>query len=510
MARNELLHNKASMLIDTIYTSFMSVFGTNPGGDQRGISPMLRIHEQAVLLAVILNIQANIIVMSRGSELSNADKQAELMRWLLGSSIVLQAVDKDYTGYICEDLVPGRAISNKSMRLIVPTKRLPSALPALDTSDPKNHREVLARFVHSEMEQRVLDGYGMFSALLPTIEEEKREIERLITEGKKPRATTISHLYYLTHLPMVLSNYGAQPMLKTCAFSKEHAQLFSVLQFFALLLWAPGVVEMRPQLRELMLEIGIALTIMSLKQNAGSYGRLTMDPECVPDIALAQRLSKFCLDTEIPTMSRAHSGVWDFICSYNQVHPSSSGRPEAGSWNFKHPYNKSTAFHHWMLHGLLTTLRALADTTAADDAATLFSYKVGDRTSNTMSIDDMRAILQVLPLSEPESIDDDRLLELLSSTLTRVVLHERLRVLEVMACVAVLRPPRFKVGKHKYWAIKTSITLPDLERGMVSMGHKSVTRAQNPCRRQESSRFITELYASYNLINRKRPATAHD
>jgi hypothetical protein len=106
MEINEVLRKKSSMLIDTIFSCFMLAFGRNSGGDQIGISPKLGIHEQAVLLAVMLNIQGNINVMSRGPEQCNADKQSELMRWLLGSSIVMQAVDKDYIGYIREDLVP--------------------------------------------------------------------------------------------------------------------------------------------------------------------------------------------------------------------------------------------------------------------------------------------------------------------------------------------------------------------------------------------------------------------
>ena len=510
MERNEVLRKQASMLIDTIFSCFMSAFASNSGGDQMGISPKLRIHEQAVLLAAILNIQANINVMSRGPVQGNADKQAVLMRWLLGSSIVLQAVDKDYTGYICEDLVPARAISTKTMRMIVPAKQLAAgSVPALDLTDPKNHQEVLARFVHSDMGQRVHDGYAMFNALALTFEEEKKEIERLIAGGKKPKAqTTISHLYYLTHLPMVLSNYGAQPMLKTSAFSKEHTQLFLVLHSFARLFWAPGVVESCPQLRELILEFGIALTIMTLKQNAGSYSRLTMDPACVPDLALATRMSNFCLDTNIPIMNSANGGVWDFICAYNQVHPSSSGRPEPGCWKFGHPYNKSTAFHHWMLHGLLTTLRALADTTASDEAATLFSYKIGDRTSNTISIGDMRAILAVLPASVQEAIDDDCLFELLHRTWPRDVIHERLRVLESMECVAVLRPPLFTRGKHKYWAINTCITLPDVERGMVSMGQMRCPR--NPRQRPKSSRCNRNPYVALYVIDRKRPKFVAD
>ena len=113
----------------------------------------------------------------------------------------------------------------------------------------------------------------------------------------------------------------------------------------------------------------------------------------------------------------------------------------------------------------------------------------------------------ILPVSVQEAIDDERLFELLKSTSTRDVIHERLRVLENIACVAVLRTPRFKRGKNKYWAIKTSITLSDLERGMVSMGHMSCSR--NPSRRQKCSRSI-KLYVLLYLIYRKRPTSADE
>ena len=94
MERIVLLRDKASLLSNTIFTGFMLAFGRDSGGEQISISPNLRIHEQAVLLAVILNVQASIIGMSRvGSEQANADKQFELMRWLLGSKLVIQAVD---------------------------------------------------------------------------------------------------------------------------------------------------------------------------------------------------------------------------------------------------------------------------------------------------------------------------------------------------------------------------------------------------------------------------------
>ena len=147
MERIVLLRDKASLLIDTIFTCFMLAFGRNSGGEQIAISPNLRIHEQAVLLAVILNVQASINCMSRGgSEQANAEKQSELMRWLLGSPIVVQAVAEIYVGYICGDIIPGRAVTTKSLRMIVPSKR-EGALPALDNTNPKNFQAVLARFV---------------------------------------------------------------------------------------------------------------------------------------------------------------------------------------------------------------------------------------------------------------------------------------------------------------------------------------------------------------------------
>ena len=244
MERIVLLRDKASLLCNTIFTCFMLAFGRDSAGKQISISPKLRIHEQAVLLAVILNVQASIIVMSRvGSEQANADKQSELMRWLLGSDIVFHAVDKFYTGYICEDIVPGRAVHNKSLRMIVPARCAGASLPGLDITNPKNHQEVLALVVTSGMEQRLRDGYAMFTALLSTYEELKIEVGMLLASKKKPKAQTSSILYYLSHLPMVLSNYGDQPMLKTSAYSKEHAQLFGLLHDFATMFWAPSVVQ---------------------------------------------------------------------------------------------------------------------------------------------------------------------------------------------------------------------------------------------------------------------------
>lgn len=492
MERIVLLRDKASLLSDTIFTCFMLAFGRDSAGEQQSISPKLRIHEQAVLLAVILNVQASIIGMSRvGSEQANADKQSELMRWLLGSEIVFEAVDKFYTGYICGDIVPGRAVHNKSLRMIVPARCVVPSVPALDNTNPKHHDEVLAQFVTSGMEQRLCDGYAMFTALLGSYELLKVEVRRLIDSQKKPKAQTSSLLYYLSHLPMVLSNYGAQPMLKTSAYSKEHAQLFGLLHDFATMFWAPGVAQSCPQLREVMLEVGIAITIMSLKRNAGTYGRLTVDPACVPDVELTTRISKFCLETEIPSMSGEDGVVWNFICGYNQVHPMSSGRPSPGSRNFSHPLNKSTALHHWMLHVLLTNLRALADTTVLDDAPILFSYKMGSGTSNTFSLGDLSAILAVLPTSSQEAIDDDRVLELLQNTTTLTVLQERLRVLEHLSRVVVVRYPRFTRGKNQYWAMDTFISLPDLEKGMLSMGH--MIRPRNSCQRLQRSRSITAL-----------------
>ena len=484
MESNALLRSKAATLVDTIFSCFMSAFGRNSVGDQNGISPNLRVHEQAVLLAVMLNIQARINVMSTGNEVSHAYKQAELMQWLLGSEIVLQAVDNDYAGYICDDLVPARAVQAKSLRMMAPSRRVKKSLPAFDITDPRNHEAVLARFIHSDMAQRVREGYAMFNALCSSFAQEKIKLERLLEMVKRPTAKTISLLYYLTHLPMVLSNYGAQTMVKASEYSREHTQLFALLHHFACLLWNPGVDRACPQLRELMLEFGIALTIMSLKRNAGSYGRLTVDPECVPDTALTIRMSNFCRETEIPVVHSENGGVWEFICAYNQVHPISSGRPKAGSWSFTHPYNKCTALHHWMLHGLLSNLRALADTTGMDISPTLFSYKIGNGTSNKMSLDDMIAILSILPGSVEEAIDDDRLLELLEFATSRPVVHERLRVLENMACVAVLRAPRFTRGKNKYWAIERCITLLDLERGMLSMERMR-------CATQPSGRLTT-------------------
>jgi hypothetical protein len=487
MERIAVLREKASLLSNTIFTCFMLAFGRDSGGEQISISPNLRIHEQAVLLAVILNVQASIIGMSRvGGEQANADKQSELMRWLLGSAIVFQAVDKIYTGYICGDIVPGRAVHTKSLRMIVPARCTGASVPGLDNTNPKHHQEVLAQFVTTGMEQRLCDGYAMFTALLGSYEELKFEVRRLIAGKKKPKAQTSSLLYYLSHLPMVLSNYGAQPMVKTSAYSREHAQLFGLLHDFATMFWAPGVAQSCPQLRELMLEVGIAVTIMSLKRNAGSYGRLTVDPACVPDIDLTTRISKFCSETEIPIMSTEDGEVWNFICGYNHVHPMSSGRPSPGSRNFVHPYNKSTALHHWMLHVLLTNLRALADTTALDEAPILFSYTIGSGTSNTFALADLIAILAVLPTSSQEAIDDVRVLELLQSTTTLTVLQERLRVLEHLSRVVVLRTPRFTSGKNKYWANDTGISLPDLERGMVSMGRKA--SANQPSGRQRMRR----------------------
>ena len=241
MERILMLRDKASLLSDTIFTCFMLAFGRNTGGAQVAISPNLRIHEQAVLLAVILNVQASINGMLReGSAQGIADKQSELMRWLLGSEIVFQAVDKDYVGYICGDIVPGRAVPNKSLRMIVPS-RCERSIPVLDTTDPKNHQAVLAQFVYSDMEQRVRDGYAMFTSLLGTFEELKKEVVRLIAGKKIPTVQTSNLLYYLTHLPMVLSNYGAQAMLKTRAYTEEHAQLFGLLHEFATLFWAAGV-----------------------------------------------------------------------------------------------------------------------------------------------------------------------------------------------------------------------------------------------------------------------------
>jgi len=485
MERNVLIRDKASLVTETIFSCFMLAFGRKPGGDQLAISPNVRIHEQAVLLAVILNVQASIngMVGGVGGEHSNALKQAELMRWLLGSTLVFQAVDKEYTEYICAALVPGRAVPNKSLRMIVPAKCEGETLPALDSTDPKNHQEVLARFVKSDMELRVRDGYAMFTALLGTYADLKTEVRRVIVGKKKPTAQTISLLYYLSHLPMVLSDYGAQPMVKTSAYIKEHAQLFALLHDFATLFWATGTVESCPQLRELMLEVGIALTIMTLKRNAGSYGRLTGDPACVPDPELTTRMSRFCIETEIPSMDGA--GVWNFVCAYNQVHPTSSGRPNPGTRNFFHPYNKSTALHHWMLHVLMTNLCALADTTALDKAPTLFSYKIGRGTSNKMSLDDLCTILALLPSSEHDAIDDEQLMVLLQSTWTQAVIRERLRVLEHLSRVAVVRAPRFACGKNQYWATNKSITLLDLEEGIVSMGHmhcstKAPVQQKNP------------------------------
>jgi hypothetical protein len=489
MERIVLLRDKASLLSNTIFTGFMLAFGRDSGGEQISISPNLRIHEQAVLLAVILNVQASIIGMSRvGSEQANADNQSELMRWLLGSELVIQAVDMIYTGYICGDIVPGRAVHTKSLRMIVPTRCARASVPALDNTNPKHHQEVLAQFVTSGMEQRLCDGYAMFTALLGTYEELKIEVRRLIADKKKPKAQTSSLLYYLSHLPMVLSNYGAQPMLKTSAYSKEHAQLFGLLHDFATMFWAPGVVQSCPQLRELMLEFGIAITIMSLKRNAGSYGRLAVDPACVPDGEMTARISEFCLETEIPSMSTEDGVVWNFFCGYNQVHPMSTSRPLPGSRNFSHPYNKSTALHHWMLHVLLTNLRALADTTALDEAPTLFSYKFGSGTSNTFSLADLSAILAVLPTSAQDAIDDERVLELLQSTTRVTALQERLRVLEHLSRVVVVRAPRFTRGKNLYWAMDTCLTLPDLETGMLSMGR--ITRSRNPRQKLQRSRSM--------------------
>jgi hypothetical protein len=86
MERIVLLRGKASLLSNTVFTCFMLAFVRDSGGEQIVISPNLRIHEQAVLLAVILNVQPSIIGMSRvGNEQANAEKQSELMRWLLGS-----------------------------------------------------------------------------------------------------------------------------------------------------------------------------------------------------------------------------------------------------------------------------------------------------------------------------------------------------------------------------------------------------------------------------------------
>jgi hypothetical protein len=489
MERIVLLRDKASLLCNTIFTGFMLAFGRDSGGEQNSISPNLRIHEQAVLLAVILNVQASIIGMSRvGSEQGNADKQSELMRWLLGSELVVQAVDKFYTGYICGEIVPGRAVHTKSLRMIVPTRCAGASVPALDNTNPKHHQEVLAQFVTSSMEQRLCDGYAMFTALLGTYEELKIEVRRLIAEKKKPKAQTSSLLYFLSHLPMVLSNYGAQPMLKTSAYSNEHAQLFGLLHDFATMFWAPGVVQSCPQLRELILEFGIAITIMSLKRNAGSYGRLTVDPACVPDVEMTARISEFCLETKIPSMSTEDGAVWNFFCGYNQVHPMSSSRPLPASRNFSHPYNKSTALHHWMLHVLLTNLRALADTTTLDAAPILFSYKFGSGTSNTFSLGDLSAILAVLPTSAQDAIDDVRVLELLQSTTRMTALQERLRVLEHMSRVVVVRAPRFRRGKNLYWAMDTCLTLPDLETGMLSMGRTS--RPRNSCQKVHRSRSM--------------------
>jgi hypothetical protein len=286
---------------------------------------------------------------------------------------------------------------------------------------------------------------------------------------------------------MVLSDYGAQPMHKARVYIKEHARLFVLLHEFANFVWAAGVLESCPQLRELTLEVGIALTIMTLKRNAGSYGRLTLDPACVPDPELTMRISQFCIGTQIPVMSSENGGVWDFICAYNEVHPSSSRRPSPGSRHFSHPHNKSTAFHHWMLHVLLTNLRALADTVALDVAPTLFSYKIGSGSSNKISLDDLQSILAVLPTSAHDAIDDDRLMELLESSSTRTVIQERLRALEHLSRVVVLRTPRFTCGKNKYWAKDTCITLSDLERGMVSMGRNA--NAKNHSGRQRKSRY---------------------
>ena len=66
MERNVLIRDKACLLTETIFSCFMLAFGRQPGGDQLAISPNLRIHEQAVLLAVILNVQASINGMVGG------------------------------------------------------------------------------------------------------------------------------------------------------------------------------------------------------------------------------------------------------------------------------------------------------------------------------------------------------------------------------------------------------------------------------------------------------------
>ena len=157
-------------------------------------------------------------------------------------------------------------------------------------------------------------------------------------------------------------------------------------------------------------------------------------------------------------------------CAYNEVHPTSSGRPSTMSRHFSHPHNKCTALHHWLLHALLTNLRALSDTTVLDGSPPLFAYKIGSGTSNKISLDDLNGILAVLPTSPHDAIDVDRLMELLPIVTTRTVIQERLRVLEHLARVVVLRTPRFTRGKSKYWANDRCITVPDLERGMVSMG----------------------------------------
>ena len=310
---------------------------------------------------------------------------------------------------------------------------------------------------------------------------------------------------------MVLSDYGAQPMVKSSAYITEHAQLFALLHDFATLFWATGTVESCPQLRELMLEVGIALSIMTLKRNAGSYGRLTEDPACVPDPELTTRMSRFCIETQIPSMDGG--GVWDFVCAYNQVHPNSSGRPIPGTRNFLHPYNKSTALHHWMLHVLMTNLRALADTTALDQAPTLFSYKIGRGTSNKMSLDDLCTILALLPSSEHDAIDDEQLMVFLQSTSTQAVIRERLRVLEHLSRVAVVRAPRFTRGKNKYWATNKSITLLDLEGGIISMGQmhfstKAPVQQKNPrYTHLQVQNLITKIFNISLPEKSRRPPT---
>ena len=104
-----------------------------------------------------------------------------------------------------------------------------------------------------------------------------------------------------------------------------------------------------------------------------------------------------------------------------------------------------------------------------------------------MSLDDLRGILAVLPTSAHDAIDDERLMELLQRSTTRTVIQERLRVLEHLSCVVVLRSPRFTCGKNKYWATDTCITLPDVERVMVSMGR--LASAQNPTGREKKNRY---------------------